>query len=398
MNAKTIASSPAFGDPHMAGLYLHIPFCTQRCVYCDFYFTTTRRSHGSFVNALGTELEFYASHYADREPVETIYLGGGTPSLLSLEDLARILQTIHQHFDTDGVRETTLEMNPDDATPEYLDGLRSIGINRLSIGIQSFYPSDLEFMNRSHTPEQAEASLEYVAAAGFDTFSADLIFGIPDQPEEYWYANVQKLVRLGVPHISTYSLTVEERTPLYKMVERGLVHPAPDEELEARYRFTMEFLREHGYEHYEVSSFAKPNARSQHNQIYWNHSNYLGFGPSAHSFWWTGLPAERWFNEANLRRYEALLQQHNVPIGGKEAMSLDMLANEYILLRLRTSDGLDLDYLETKYGVDLLYEKEPALADLEDEGYIDAMGDRHVRLTDSGMLLCDAITTRLLLD
>lgn len=382
----------------MAGIYLHIPFCTQRCVYCDFYFTTTRTSHGSFVDAMCTEIEFYASQYAEREPVETIYLGGGTPSLLELEDMARLLQTIHRHFDTDQVRETTIEMNPDDAHPDYLDGLRSIGIDRLSIGIQSFYASDLEFMNRSHTPEQAEASLEQAAKAGFQNLSADLIFGIPDQPEEYWYANVQKLIRLGVPHISTYSLTVEDRTPLHKMVERGLVHPAPEEELERRYRFTMDFLREHGYEHYEVSSFARPGMRSQHNQIYWNHSNYLGFGPSAHSFWWLGLPAERWFNEANLRRYEALLQQHSVPIGGKETMSLDMLANEYILLRLRTADGLDLERLEHAYGVDLLYEKEPVLSDLEDEGFVDPLGDRRVCLTDSGKLLCDAITARLLLD
>ncbi len=382
----------------MAGLYLHIPFCTQRCVYCDFYFTTTRASHASFVNALCAELEYYAAEYAEREPVETIYLGGGTPSLLEIDDVARILHTIHQHFDTDPLRETTIEMNPDDADLEYLRSLRSVGFDRLSIGIQSFYPSDLEFMNRSHTPEQAEAALEHAEKAGFDNLSADLIFGIPDQPEEYWYANVQRLIRLGVPHVSTYSLTVEERTPLHKMVQRGLVQPTPEEELEARYRFTMDYFREHGYEHYEVSSFAKPGKRSQHNQIYWNHSNYLGFGPSAHSFWWRGLPASRWFNEANLRRYEALLQQHTLPLGGKEDMSLDMLANEYILLRLRTSDGLDLDRLEQRYGVDLLYEKEQTLVEMEDEGYIDPAGDRRVRLTDSGKLLCDAITTRLLLD
>lgn len=382
----------------MAGLYLHIPFCTQRCVYCDFYFTTTRRSHASFVNALCEEIEYYASEYAGREQIKTIYFGGGTPSLLELDDLARILQTIHASFDTQQVRETTLEMNPDDADPEYLDGLRSIGFNRLSIGIQSFFASDLEFMNRSHTPDQAEASLERAVEAGFDNVSADLIFGIPDQPEEYWFANVQKLIRLGIPHVSTYSLTVEERTPLHNMVERGLVQPVPDEELESRYRFTMDFLREHGYEHYEVSSFSKPGSRSQHNQIYWNHSNYLGFGPSAHSFWWLGLPAERWFNVANLKRYEALLQQHNVPLGGKEPMSIDMLANEYILLRLRTSDGVDLDHLASRYGVDLVYEKESDLAEMEDEGYLASTDDRHVRLTDAGKLLCDAITSRLLLD
>ena len=381
----------------MASIYLHIPFCTQRCVYCDFYFVTTQKSHGAFVEAMCHEIEFYAAKYAESEPVETIYFGGGTPSLLEPEELARLLQAVHAHFDISQVRETTIEINPENAEVDFLSSLRSLGFDRLSIGIQSFFADDLAFMNRSHTPDDAEACLANARKAGFENISADLIFGIPDQPEEYWYANVQKLIRLGVPHISTYSLTVEERTPLHKMVERGLVQPTPEEELEERYRFTMDFLKEHGYEHYEISSFALPGARSQHNQMYWSHENYLGFGPSAHSFWWKGLPAYRWFNERNLRRYEGLMRQNEVPIGGREAMSLDMLANEYILLRLRTSDGIDLARLEEHYGVDLLYEKEDDVAALESRGYLDNDG-RRISLTDDGKLLCDSITSRLLLD
>lgn len=382
----------------MAGLYLHIPFCTQRCVYCDFYFTTTRKEHGSFVEAMRVELEYYASEYAAREPIETIYFGGGTPSLLKHDELARLLTAIHSSFDTSGLKETTIELNPEDADLDYLRGLKAMGIDRLSIGIQSFYQSDLEFMNRCHTADQAEAAIESAKKAGFDNVSADLIFGIPDQPEEYWYANLQKLMRLEVPHVSTYNLTVEERTPLAKMVERGLVHPAPEEELEHRYRFTIDYLQEQGYEHYEISSFAKPGLRSRHNQVYWDHRNYLGFGPSAHSFWWRGLPAKRWHNERNLRRYEALLRRHTLPLGGSEHLSLDHLANEYILLRLRTSDGLDLDRLTNRYGVDLLYEKEEELEDLEDRGFILPLGKQRIALTDKGKLLCDAITTRLLLE
>ena len=382
----------------MAGLYLHIPFCAQRCVYCDFYFTTTRKEHGAFVEAMRTEIEYYASEYSEREPIETIYLGGGTPSLLSLDELARLLESIHQSFDTSELRETTLEINPDNADLDYLRGLKSVGFDRLSIGIQSFYPSDLEFMNRSHSSEQAEASLEAAKKAGFSNISADLIFGIPDQPEEYWYANIQKLIRLEIPHISTYSLTVEERTPLANMVERGVVQPAPEEELEERYRFTINYLREQGYEHYEISSFAKPGMRSVHNQIYWEHKNYIGLGPSAHSFWWRGLPAERWFNERNLRRYETLLQQHTLPLGGREHLSLDLLANEYILLRLRTSDGLNLDRLINQYGVDLLFEKGNELEEMEEQGLIDPLGERRIALTDDGKLICDTITTRLLLE
>lgn len=381
----------------MASIYLHIPFCTQRCVYCDFYFVTTQKTHGAFVEAMCDEIEFYASKYAESEPVETIYFGGGTPSLLELEELGRLLQSVHAHFDTAALRETTIEINPENADVDFLNSLRSLGFDRLSIGIQSFFPDDLAFMNRSHTPEDAESCVSNARKAGFENFSADLIFGVPDQPEEYWYANVQKLIRLDVPHISTYSLTVEERTPLYKMVERGVVQPTPEEELEDRYRFTMDFLKEHGYEHYEISSFAKPGARSQHNQTYWNHQNYLGFGPSAHSFWWKGLPAYRWFNERNLRRYEGLMRLHELPIGGREAMSLDQLANEYILLRLRTADGIDLGVLEDRYGVDLIYEKETDITRLESEGYLHFDG-RRLTLADDGKLLCDSITSKLLLD
>jgi len=382
----------------MAGLYLHIPFCSQRCVYCDFYFVTTQKTHGVFVEAMCSEIEYYASQYAEREPIETIYFGGGTPSLLEAGELGRLLQTIHSHFDVSTLQETTLEINPENADIDYLSSLRSLGFDRLSIGIQSFFPSDLEFMNRSHDADDAEACIEHARCAGFDNFSADLIFGIPDQPEEYWYANVQKLIRLGVPHISTYSLTIEEKTPLNKMVERGLVEPAPENEMEERYRFTMNFLREHGYEHYEISSFARPGARSKHNQTYWDHRNYLGFGPSAHSFWWRGLPAYRWFNERNLRRYESLLRQFEVPVGGKETMSLDMLADEYILLRLRTSDGIDLSRLQNQYGVDLIYEKEEEIDRLISEGFIEAPENDRLRLTDDGKLLCDSITSKLLLE
>ena len=382
-----------------------------------------------------TELAHYAAEYAGREPIETIYFGGGTPSLMAPRDLADLLDTIHRSFRTGDVCETTLEMNPDDAAPDYLRTLRSLGFDRLSIGVQSFYETDLTFLNRSHTPEQAVQAIERAQEAGFDNLSADLIFGIPDQPEEYWCANVQKLTRLGVPHLSTYGLTIEERTPLYKMVTQGRVTPAPDEEFAARYRFTMDFLRERGYEHYEISSFALPGKRSRHNEAYWRHANYLGFGPSAHSFWWggrdkegiepesvgqpraggkhetnngavqagtengsvhkTGTGARRWHNEANLRKYEALVQQRVPPVGGEDALSLEMLANEYIFLRLRTSDGLDAHRLKRIYGMDLLCDKPDLLTSLEDEGYIQWSGSGRLCLTDAGKMVCDSVVQGL---
>lgn len=381
----------------MAGIYLHIPFCTQRCTYCDFYFVTTQKTHTSFVQALCAEIEYYALDYGD-EPIDTIYFGGGTPSLLRPDEIYRILHTIHTHYDTNNVREVTLEINPDDVDLDYLRELLALGIDRPSIGIQSFFDDDLRFMNRSHDAAQAEAIIPLVRQAGFNNFSVDLIFGLPEQPSEYWAANLEKVTYLNVPHLSTYSLTIEERTVLHKQVERGLVTPVNDESMAARYQFTMEYLRAHGYEHYEISSFAQPGRRAQHNQLYWNHTNYLGFGPSAHSFWWKSLPspvAVRWANIRNLKRYEALVRQHQTPLDFRELLSYDMLADEHIMLSLRTADGIDLDLLEAKYGVDLLFDKIDELASLEAEGYIEPIRNSRVVLTDRGKLLCDAVTSKL---
>lgn len=382
----------------MAGLYLHIPFCTQRCVYCDFYFVTTKRSHTSFVQALCMELEHYALEYAAKEPIETIYFGGGTPSLLKAADLAHILDTIHTHYDTSQVRETTLELNPEDGDPEYLRDLRDLGFDRLSIGIQSFYDDDLAFMNRCHDAAEAEAIIEKARKAGFDNFSVDLIFGVPDQPPEYWAANLEKVVRHDVPHLSTYMLTVEERTPLYAQVRRGLVIPPDDEDLAALYRFTIRYLQERGYNHYEISSFSRPGFQARHNRLYWTHQNYLGFGPSAHSFWWKGLPAQRWANVRSIRQYEALVRQGMAPVDFREPLDLDTLANEYIMLRLRTAEGLDLDHLEERYGVDLIGDKVEEMAWLETEGYIAPIRNGRIRLTELGKTLCDTVTEHLMID
>ncbi len=379
------------------------------------------------------ELAHYAAEYGPCEPIETIYFGGGTPSLLSADALGELLDAIHRVFQASDVCETTLEMNPDDADLDYLRTLRSLGFDRLSIGVQSFYEADLTFLNRSHTPEQAVQAIERAQQAGFDNLSVDLIFGIPDQPEEYWCANVQKLTRLGAPHLSTYGLAIEERTPLYKMVTQGRVTPAPEEEFAGRYRFTMDFLREHGYEHYEISSFALPGMRSRHNEIYWRHANYLGFGPSAHSFWWEGRSEEggglvsaektgpdggsgngavresaqngsmrkigagarRWRNEANLRKYEALTEQRMLPVEEAEVLSRKMLADEYIFLRLRTSDGLDVHRLKGAYGRDILSDRTDLLTALEGEGHIEWSGNGRLCLTDTGKLVCDSVVEGL---
>lgn len=380
----------------MAGLYLHIPFCARRCVYCDFYFVTTARSHASFVAAMRAEIAHYGSEFGALEPVETVYLGGGTPSRLHPDDVGILLDTVREHFDARAVSEITLELNPDDASPDYLRAVRGHGVDRLSIGIQSFQASDLEFLNRNHSEAQAREVVPMAREAGFENFSVDLIFGLPEQPEEYWAANLERAVRLEVPHLSTYALTVEERTVLHNRIERGLVS-APDEDVLAeRYAFTMDYLRSLGYEHYEISSFARPGFRSVHNSRYWDHHNYLGFGPSAHSFWWRGLPAQRWANVRNLRSWEALLSDRQLPVDFRESLSLDDLADEYLMLALRTADGVDLDRLEERYGTDLLLDRIDDIAWLESEGLIHPVRNRRLRLTDRGFAVADAVTARLL--
>lgn len=383
----------------MAGLYIHVPFCSQRCVYCDFYFTTTRRDEGSYVRALEVEAEFMGHEFRDRAPLATVYLGGGTPSLLTPDALAHVLQTAHDHFDTSGLAEVTVEANPEDLSGDdgaaWLRAARDLGVTRLSLGVQSFFNEDLAFMNRAHDAAQAEAGVE-AAVREIGNVSVDLIFGIPDQPFEHWGANLQKAVRLGASHLSTYSLTVEERTPLFKMVELGRVVPEGDEALRERYLFTHEYLERHGFEHYEVSSFAKPGKRSRHNESYWTHQTVIGLGPSAHSFWReTRSRGWRWADVAHLRRWQDLLLGGERPLDWREAVGPDELADEAVLLGLRRLvDGLDLDVLERDYGVDLLADKAAELAAFEHAGLIE-VSQRRVRLTPEGAAVADAVALRL---
>jgi len=382
----------------VAGLYIHVPFCTQRCVYCDFYFTTTSRDTSSYVRALKIEAEAASAEYGD-EALQTIYLGGGTPSLLSPNELATVLQLAHDHFDTSELAEVTIEANPEDlvgdAGAAWLQTALDAGVTRLSLGVQSFFDEDLHFMNRAHDAAQAEAGVAAVAER-FQDFSVDLIFGIPDQPFEHWGANLEKALRLGAPHISTYSLTIEERTPLRKLVDLGRVVPEGDETLRERYLFTHDYLKERGFEHYEVSSFAQSGHRSQHNQGYWAHANVIGLGPSAHSFYReTRSRAWRWSNIAHLGRWQGLLMSGGRPLDAREAIGPDALADEAILLGLRRLiDGLQLDVLERDYGVDLLAEKPNELAALESAALVEITPAR-VRLTPEGATVADAVALRL---
>lgn len=343
-----------------------------------------------------SELELYALEYASRESIESIYFGGGTPSLLLPDEVDTLMAKIREDYDLCDLREVTFEMNPEDVTESYVQHLHHAGINRISLGVQSFFDSDLKFLSRVHDAARARNAIHIIQRSDINNLSIDLIFGLPEQDMEYWAANLEIARDLEVPHLSTYGLTIEEKTPLYKQVQRGLVTPISEDDHSQRFLFTMDFLREQGYEHYEISSFSLSGHRSFHNHRYWSHTNYIGCGPSAHSFWWKGLPARRWENIRNLKTYEALLSNYTRPIESQEALSLDVLAREYIMLRLRTSDGLDLNILEERYGVDLLIDHVDELAMLEESSFIKPIRNQIVTLTDSGKTICNSVIEKLL--
>ena len=391
----------------MAGFYLHVPFCARRCTYCDFYFVAGDKAPQGFVAAALAEIDALADRYARRERIETLYVGGGTPSRLPVADLALLLDRVRLRFGADRLDELTVEVNPDDATPAYLAGLRAIGVDRLSVGIQSFFDADLAWMNRAHDAAAARRVVDDVRAAGFERFSIDLIFGLPHQAFETWAANVQRAIALDVPHVSAYALTVEPKTALGRAVDAGREAVPDDEATATAFRWTMDALRAAGYEHYEISSYARAGQRAVHNSRYWTHANYLGAGPSAHSFWWprrlspegdaSSGPARRWRNVPNLGRYEALARAGQPVREDEAALSLTDLANEYLMLRLRTSDGLDLGRLDDTYGADLIAERVDEIAGLEEAG-LTTLRSGTLRLTDEGKLVADAVTTRLMLD
>jgi putative oxygen-independent coproporphyrinogen III oxidase len=348
------------------------------------------------VESVCQEIAHYGAEYGKHEPIRTIYFGGGTPSLLLPSEINQILESMARSFDVSDLEEVTFEINPENAAGEYLRDLRSLGVSRLSVGIQSFFDSDLAFMHRCHSGEQARDAVSNIEKIGFNSWTADLIFSLPEQPREYWAANLEILVGMDAPHISTYGLTVEERTPLWKQIQRGLISPVSEDRHNEEFLFAIDYLRQAGYEHYEISSFALDGHRSLHNHRYWSHDNYIGFGPSAHSFWWRGLPARRWSNVRNLNQYQAFLSGHTRPIDFQENLSLDTLASEYVMLRLRTSDGIDLDVMESRYGLDIVTEKIDEIALLESSGFIEPLRNQRLRLTDSGKTICNTITERLM--
>lgn len=331
----------------MSGIYIHIPFCKQACHYCNFHFSTTLKLKDAFVKALIAEINLTHS-YLDKEIIHTLYFGGGTPSILLADELRLIFEALKAKFVFADDNEITLEANPDDITDEKLQFWKSIGINRLSVGLQSFLNEELAWMNRAHTAEESLICIDKIIAAGFTNFSVDLIYGSPLLNDQNWKKNVDLLIKKQVPHISCYALTVEPKTALHKMIYLKKKENVDTEKQANQFLLLIDWLAAAGYEHYEISNFAMPGFRSKHNSSYWQGHKYYGFGPSAHSF--NGDNIRRW-NIANNALYIQSLQKNIIPYE-EEILTLTQQLNEYIMTSLRTMEGLDLNFVAEKFGED----------------------------------------------
>lgn len=329
----------------MAGIYIHIPFCKQACHYCNFHFSTSLRFKNELVAALLKELE-YNSTYTGQEKIETIYFGGGTPSLLSAEELTSLLSKIYTFFTVCNNPEITLETNPDDISDQKLNEWKGAGINRLSIGIQSFFDDDLQWMNRAHTAKQAADNLQ-LSRKHFDNITIDLIYGTPSLTDEKWKQNVERAISLNIPHLSCYALTVEPKTPLDKMIRAHKTAEVDPDKQSAQFLLLMQWLDAAGYEHYEISNFSKPGWQSKHNSAYWQGKKYIGIGPSAHSFNGT----TRQWNISNNQQYITSINNNEIPFEKEELTQVQQL-NEYIMVSLRTMQGINLELLHSKFSIE----------------------------------------------
>jgi len=372
----------------MAGIYIHIPYCRQACHYCDFHFSTEQGTKSAFVDALLKEMELQRN-YLNGEKIETIYFGGGTPSLLSDFELGKIIEELFRLFPIDSDAEITLEANPDDLSEEKIAELKSSPVNRLSIGVQSFFEEDLRWMNRVHNQEQARTSIKQAQDAGFENISIDLIYGLPESTIDKWEENLITAFSLNVQHLSCYCLTVEPRTALAHFISTGK-SKAPNEVQGAlQFEMLMKKIKEHGWMHYEISNFASSTKFiSQHNSSYWQGKKYLGLGPSAHSFNGTS----RQWNVANNHRYIESMGREIIPFE-KEELTATQRINERIMTELRTMWGLRISDFELSVS-DLLEEKSHAFI----KGGFLKLDDEVLGLTDRGKLIADKIALELIFD
>jgi oxygen-independent coproporphyrinogen-3 oxidase len=374
----------------MAGIYIHVPFCKQACHYCDFYFSTNAGNKSDLVRAMADEIELQQI-YLLGNIINTIYFGGGTPSLLQAEELGLILNTINKNFKVSDSPEITIEVNPDDLSQASLADFKMLGINRLSIGIQSFDDSILKFLNRAHNAKAAGQSIEWARKAGFDNISIDLIYSIPGQDNDLWRRNIDHALRYKPEHISAYSLTIEEKTAFGNWLAKGKLKAVEDDIAARQLEILMESLEAAGYLHYEISNFSKPGFESRHNSNYWKQEKYLGIGPSAHSFNFESRQA----NISNNHLYVKSLRSKKIPFEIEYLTKKDRI-NEYILTTLRTSWGTDLNKLKTEFAYDIESTHNNYLTNLINKGIVQIKDDV-LSLTKRGKLLADKISSDLFL-
>lgn len=377
----------------MAGVYIHVPFCKQACHYCDFHFSTQMKKKGAMVDALVREMELRKNELGD-EVVETIYFGGGTPSVLELHELERLIQAVYDHYKVMDNPEITLEANPDDLVSsraqsrDIFKDFRKIGVNRLSIGIQSFFEEDLKLMNRAHNAQESEHCIEE-AVKHFDNITIDLIYGIPGMDHNRWKANIQKALDFGLPHISSYALTVEPKTALEKLIQKGTVPQVDDGQAQEQFHILVDALESEGFVNYEVSNFGKSGYFSQNNTAYWQGKTYLGIGPSAHSY--DGL--SRAWNIRNNSIYIKQIEQGILP-SEKETLTVTDRYNEYVMTGLRTIWGVSKEKIAVEFGTSYVNHLEQ-----QSEKFIEQQllywEDAILRTTQQGKFLADGIAADL---
>jgi len=372
----------------MAGIYIHIPFCKQACNYCDFHFSTSLKMKSSFVAALLMEIELRKSVF-ENQSIESIYLGGGTPSLLNASELTLIFEKLASSFSISPDAEITLEANPDDLTFEKIQELKSTPVNRLSIGIQSFSDADLKFMNRAHTSSEALSSINMCKEAGFNNLTIDLIYGTPGMDENAWLENLQIAFKLNIPHISSYALTVEEKTALHYQILANKTPELDEHQSALQFEMLMAEMKNNGYEQYEISNFCKPNSYSRHNSSYWKKDNYLGLGPSAHSF----LGDKRLWNVSNNGKYIKSLEKGILPLQ-EECLTVRDRYNEYVMTSLRTKWGCSLQVIETDFSLEFANYFKEEIKSYVVQGYVNLEMEVYY-LTESGKLLADRIASDL---
>ncbi|MCD4698156.1 MAG: radical SAM family heme chaperone HemW [Bacteroidales bacterium] len=374
----------------MAGIYIHIPFCRQKCHYCNFYSLASLKHKENVLRALLQEI-ILQKNYLDGEEVETIYFGGGTPSLLSAGEISQIHKQLSEHFQISPHAEITLEANPDDLTKDKIRELKNTCVNRLSIGVQSFLQEDLVYLHRVHSAQQSANAVRLVQDSGFENISIDLIYGVPTLPDVFWRKNLEVFSSLNIPHLSAYALTVEPKTALDVLIRKKKKKAVDDEKTAGQFSILMDFARHRQLEHYEISNFCKKGFYSKHNLSYWQGKKYLGLGPSAHSY--NGV--SRQWNVARIVAYVSSLEKNLIP-DETEILDVEQKYNEYVMVSLRTMWGVDMAYIEQHFGIRF---KNHFLDSVQNylKGQKMIREDTIFRLSDKGKLYADGIAADLFL-